>query len=122
MSYTKQARGLRRVTVQGMTFRWRFSPKEHAGLLAVYGPTSGRQPLLVTLRGWHDPWLGFPAAAHVNEPTVVGPKFVRRAILYGLANGWLPGQVGAALCVDYESGSFPVRQNGRVRDAAPQPG
>ena len=121
MSYTKRARGLRRITVQGTTFRWRFSPKERAGLLAVYGPTSGRQPLSVTLRGWHDPWLGCPAA-RANEPAIIRPKFVRRAILYGLANGWLPGQVGAALCVDYENGSFSVRQNDRVRDAAPQPG
>lgn len=99
--------------MQGMTFRWRFSPKEHDSTLAVYGPISGYQPLLIILRGWQDPWLAF-SAANTNEPTVIGPNFVSQAVIYGLGNGWLPSQAGPAMRVDYEGGKFSARRNNAV--------
>jgi hypothetical protein len=107
MSYAKRTRGLRIITVQDVEFRWRFLPEENNSVLVIYGSTSGCQPLRVTLRGWRDAWLSVPSA-NTNEPSVIKPKFVSQAVIYGLANGWLPSQAGPSLCVSFKDGEFQV--------------
>ncbi|MBD1843396.1 hypothetical protein H6F89_08285 [Cyanobacteria bacterium FACHB-63] len=93
-----------------MQFRWRFLPKEQDSTLAVYGSISGRQPLVVTLRGGQESWVIFSTAS-ISEPAMIGPKFVRQAIEYGLIQGWQLNKPGAILHVDYENSNFSVHPN-----------
>jgi hypothetical protein len=122
MAYPKKvgrgAQALRRILVNGHAFRWRFQPGFEESVLTVCGEASSGRPLHIILRGWRDPWLnitGFvtdDSGALVfstktsNEPAIVTPRFVREAILHGLALGWCPYERGAKLFCIYEGGKW----------------
>ena len=117
MAYPKKRRGFRTVTVGADRFRWRLQAGTPDSSLVIQGPESSGQELLVTLRGWQDPWfaisgvrvegrhLYLETAAH-NEPSIITPRFVRRAILFGLAHGWDPSRATAPFRVTYADTTF----------------
>jgi hypothetical protein len=123
MSHPTKKRGFRVISLGGSTFRWRFSPGAAHSRLTLQGNKSSGRPLDVILVGWRDPWLaicGFREAegqlvlytAARNEPEVITPRFVREAIMHGLANGWLPDERGPRLHCAYREGMFsPLSQD-----------
>ena len=111
MSYPTRAPELRTITIETTKFRWRFFQKEVGSKLGVYGPDSGRQPLIVLFAGWQDSWTvhSAPSEGEPNISTTIGPKFVSQAIAFGLANGWQPEQIKSPFYVDYQGDKFSLR-------------
>ena len=105
MAFPSRKRDLRSITVNDQIFRWRLSPKETHSVLVVYGPSTGHQPLSVTLRNWADRWLVFPRAVD-NNPHHVTPKFVQSAIIFGLSQGWHPEAHGTATAIEWNGENF----------------
>ena len=109
---------MRRIRVDGDAFRWCFRTGFEESILTVYGEMSSGQPLHIILRGWRDPWLNFAGfvtddsgalifSTNIsNQPSIITPRFVREAILHGLASGWRPYKRGAKLLCIYESGKW----------------
>lgn len=108
----KRPRGFRTITVGAQAMFWQVRT-ESSEVVVVAG---GRR-LVVRLHGWRDPWLSisdvhvrdgvmtFESSAR-NEPAIVGPGFVRRAIDFALANGWSPVERGPDLKVVFIADSF----------------
>jgi hypothetical protein len=119
MSYPKKKHGFKIIYVEEETFRWRFYSGPTDSSLKLLGTISSGQPLEITLVGWRNPWFaisGFEVIedgqklvlhtdAH-NEPEIVTPKFVREAILHGLAHGWTPNKPGQRLYGRYRDHAF----------------
>lgn len=105
MSYPKKSVNLRSVMVNDVQFRWRFSARQGKGVLFVYGPISGCQPLKVVLGDWQDYWLAFPTPTQ-NHPQVVGPSFAVQAIEFGLSHGWKPEEKGQAISIEWKQECF----------------
>jgi hypothetical protein len=122
MSYPRRigrrADALRSIRIGGRVFRWRFRPGAKESALVLHGAVSSGQPLSVILDRWRDPWLNISGfrfdesggmlleTAVRNEPAILTPKFVRLAILHGLANGWTPSARGSRLFCIYSGGTF----------------
>ncbi len=119
MSYPKKKYGFKTIHVEGDTFRWRFYPGPIDSSLKLSGAVSSGQQLEITLVGWRDPIFtisGFEITeegrklvlhtdAH-NEPEIVTPKFVREAVLHGLAHDWTPNKRGPRLFCRYGNRVF----------------
>jgi len=95
MAFPKK-RGLRRITVNDVVYRWRFSGGELEGAISIYGPNSGGKVLVIKSKEWFDLWLSYPFALS-KAPEIVTPAIVRRAIEFALENGWDISARGGAL-------------------------
>lgn len=73
----------------------------------VYGPVPSHRALKVTLRGWTDVWVVFPYPS-TNKPYSITPNFVRKAIEFGLAQGWTPDAKGTAFEIEWRDEEFCV--------------
>jgi hypothetical protein len=91
------AAGLRRIVVDGVTYRWRFDDV----LVVIPGDCSG--PQLYVDWGWRG-WLqpDGPGAG----PLVVTPRFVAEAVRFAIALGWPSPTGGQALRLGFKDGSF----------------
>lgn len=106
----KRPRGFRAITVGAQALFWQFRSKE---VVVV----AGGSRLIVTLPNWRAPSLSisdvhvrdgvmtFESSAR-NDPPIVGPGFVRRAVDFALANGRKPLERGRDVQVLFNAGSF----------------
>lgn len=112
----KRPRGFRTITVGAQVLFWQFRTTEPSELVVV----AGGSRLVVRLTDWRDPWLTI-SEVHVsdgvmtfgsapNEPEIVGPGFVRRAVDFALANGWHPVERGPDVKVVFSADSFEMRR------------
>jgi hypothetical protein len=119
MTHPKKKKGFRKIDVEGQEFRWHFRPSFDNSYLTLQSTVSSGEKLIVILLGWKDPWLaingyhltdgGNVLHLHIaaqNEPEIVTSKFVRTAILHGLANGWKPNDRHPLLYCVYSQGLF----------------
>ena len=104
MAFPKK-RGLRQITVGNIVYRWRIAVGELRGVLTVYGPNSSDRVLIVNSYQWFDLWLSHPFWLEV-APEIVTPAIVRRAIEFGLSNGWNPSSRGGASTFWYCGSAF----------------
>lgn len=104
MAYPKK-RGLRQITVDDVIYRWRFAGSEMKGTLTIYGPNSSDRVLVVNSYEWFDLWMSYPFALR-QAPEDVTPAIVRRAIEFGLNNGWVPSARGETLTFWYFNSEF----------------
>ncbi|MEW4567437.1 hypothetical protein AB1L88_06175 [Tautonia sp. JC769] len=88
---------MRRIVVDGQSFRWRFD----GVLVVVPGDRSG--PPLYVDWGWRD-WLGPDGLG--GEPRVVTPRFVAEAVRVAVAHGWPMTSKGRPLRLGFEGGRF----------------
>lgn len=104
------ADGLRRVVVDGVTYRWRCDE----GLVVIPVDRSGPQ-LYVDWR-WRD-WLEpeGPGA----EPRVVTPRFVAQAVRFAVTHGWPSAEGGQPLRVGFSGGTFTLAAKFAETDAGP---
>ncbi len=102
-----QKRGLRRITVDDIVYRWGFACGELQGSLAIYGPNSSDRVLVIRSYQWFDIWLSYPFSLEA-APQIVTPALVRRAIEFGLSNGWEPSARGENLTFWYVGSEFRV--------------
>ena len=91
------AEQLRRITVEGRQFRWRFDRR----LVVIPEDRSG--PQLHVDWGWRD-WLEPEGSG--PEPHVVAPRFVAEAIRFALKNGWHPEMNGPSHWLTFQEGCF----------------
>jgi hypothetical protein len=56
MVYPKKKRGVRAITVNGVTYRWRLKLGYPDSALIVQGKLSSGQQLVTDLHNWHDPF------------------------------------------------------------------
>jgi hypothetical protein len=101
---------LRRIVVDGMSYRWGFDDV----LLVIPGDRSG--PQLYVDWGWRD-WLDpdGPGA----EPLVVTPRFVAEAVRFAVAQGWPLDTAGRPFRLRFQGGSFTlVSRSAEQSDAA----
>ena len=101
MSYPAKAKGYRRITVEGVCYRWRFVSGRDDSTVTLQGGDSGSQQAIVRVRGLRDPWVAFSEGT--AKFVTVSPKMVRRMILQALAAGWQPEQRAAPIRLDFES-------------------
>ncbi len=106
MAFPTRQRGLRSITVKGKAFRWRLKPGVPDSSLTIYGLNSDL-PLRVVLLGWKNFWAMFPFYT-ANAPEIIGPDFIRRAIEFGLENGWNSEERGAAFKIEWEGKEFRI--------------
>jgi hypothetical protein len=117
MAARTHPRGFRAIVVRGIRFRWRSRAGESDSALTVVGPERSGGRLVVVLRGWRDPWLalsGFAVAGDElelraeagNEPSVVGPGFVRAAIEWAIDAGWDYRDRAGAVQAEYRDHRF----------------
>ena len=104
MAFPKK-QGLRRITVDDVVYRWRFSGGELQGDLTIYGPNSSDRVLVVKSYQWFDLWLSYPFSL-AQAPEIVTPIVVRRAIEFALDNGWNPTSRGGKLTFWYSNSEF----------------
>ena len=116
MAYPKK-RGLRQITVGDVVYRWRFVGGEMQGTLTIYGPNSSDRVLVVKSYEWFDLWMSHPFALR-QAPEDVTPAIVRRAIEFGLNNGWEPNARGKELTIWYFNSEFQLTEpNAEAVDA-----
>jgi hypothetical protein len=101
------AEGMRRIVVDGQTFRWRFDEV----LVVIPGDRSG--PQLYVDWGWRDHLEPDGPGA---EPQVVTPKFVAEAIRFAVAHGWSSIKSAASLSLGFQSGSFTLFPKSSIPD------
>lgn len=91
------AKGLRRITVDGVPYRWRFD------VVLVVIPIDRCGPQLYVDWGWQD-WP--EPDGHGVEPLVVTPQFVAEAIRFAVTHGWPSASRGRSLRLFFQGGSF----------------
>ena len=104
MAFPKTAR-LRKISVDGVIYRWRATFGELQGTLSIYGPESSGQVLHIRSQHWFDMWLSYFFALK-KAPVLVSPSLVRAAIEFGLANDWNPQTRRRAQIFEYLDGQF----------------
>lgn len=112
--------GLRRISVNGVTYHWRASFGELRGSLSIYGPESSGRELVIRSPHWFDLWMGYPYPFVLKKaPMAVSPALVRAAIEHGLTEGWDPHSRGQRLIFEFREGKF--EPNGTIKDSDPHP-
>lgn len=107
MSYPKKTTGWRNLIIDNQQFRWCFVNKAENSLLKLQGSFPSSQQAVVTLQGWHDPWLSNgQSIVSTNEPKVITTKFASLAVAFALQNGWKPEESGSAVHFEYKDGKF----------------
>ena len=85
MAKPNKKRGFRKLTIKDINFNWCFLGK------IDIRPDENRNNQLIIDFGWYDIWL------HVEDlknppspydPKVITPQFVKKCILFAIANGW----------------------------------
>jgi hypothetical protein len=115
--HPRRPKRFRRIVVRDVSFSWRFRPGPYDSVLVVVGPGASGCRLVVTLRGWKDPWLSLSGFQIVdgkmqlyssarNAPAVVAPAFVRVAIEHALDAGWNHGARAPDFALDSRDGVF----------------
>ena len=104
MAFPKKLR-FRRITIDGVVYRWQFSGGEMQGVISIYGPLSSGRNLKIRSQDWFDMWLSYPfhrwRASHI-----VTPALVRQAIEFALSRGWEPNSRGKPFILEYGAGEF----------------
>lgn len=88
MAYARKSKGYRRITVDGVTCRWRFDTEgPETAVTLQAGASSGQQAAIVfaDVPGW---WQRSPSAEH--RPPSVSPRHVARLVRIALQRGWTP--------------------------------
>jgi hypothetical protein len=91
------AEGMRRIVVDGQSFRWRFDDV----LVVIPGDRSG--PQMYVDWGWRD---HLEADGPGAEPQVVTPRFVAEAVRFAVAHGWPSATSAGSLRLGFQAGSF----------------
>jgi hypothetical protein len=95
------AEAMRRIVVEGVSYRWRFG----GVLVVIPGDRSG--PQLYVDWGWRDHWLEPEKPFHQGpEPHVVTPGFVAEAVRFAVSHGWPSGSGGRPMRLGFEAGAF----------------
>jgi hypothetical protein len=102
------AHRLRRIIVDGVSYRWRFDD------VLVVIPGDSSSPQLYVDWGWRD-WVepDGPGA----KPLIVTPRFVADAVRFAVAHGWQSSEVGRPLRLGFKGGSFTVDAKNAEPDA-----
>lgn len=95
-------KGMRRIVVDGQSYRWRFDE------VLVVIPHRSSGPQLYVDWGWRN-WLEPEGPG--PAPPIVTPRFVAAAIRFALAQRWQSEVSGPPLRLVFESGSFRVVSN-----------
>lgn len=74
MSYPTKLKGYRRITVDGVPYRWRFDTDTHHSMVTLQGGICSGQQVAVIFTDVPDWWLSFP---EVNSRHVsITPRYV----------------------------------------------
>lgn len=85
MSLPQKKRGFRKIVIDGKEFNWR------SNALIEVCPVSSKANKLIVDIGWVDPFLHMnekSASPLDNDPRIVSPSFIRKAIEFALIHNW----------------------------------
>lgn len=105
MSYPKRAKGWRRLTVEGQSYRWHLKSAGSApAQVRLQGDHSSGPQVVVTLHGWHDVWLFIGHFDKLgNNPPSITARFAAQVVRFARSHGWNPDKSGPPFYLDYEN-------------------
>ena len=107
MALPRKMHGFRRINLWSRVYRWRLQLSAEGITLAVVREEGGAARLVINLFSVRDPWLHAPQQ-RTNDPEIVTPTFVNRAMREALARGWLPDKRGPDFTPTYAEDAFSV--------------
>lgn len=84
---TLPKKGTRRITIEGIDYRYLISPNDEIGIGVIVEPLNGLGQKIIT-------WI--------EHGTIISPKLIRQSILSALAKGWNPGNQGQKIVFRFE--------------------
>ena len=105
MAFPDKMYGFRRITVDSLVYRWRLNIGYLSSTLTVLCEQEYRSKLTVLLPSFGDIWIHYPTAIK-NDPHIITPVFVERAIRAALNERWSPNSSAEKLTLKYSDQSF----------------
>lgn len=107
MTYAREKKGWRSLSIGNRNFHWRLVPGADSSVLKLRGDSSSTQPVIVLLKDWSDIWLSLGQGGSApHKPASITPKFVAEAIAFALENNWDPEAKGSPLEFGYNDKRF----------------
>jgi hypothetical protein len=115
MPLPSKNKGFRSIVVADIKFRWKFYPGSQGSSIKIYGKIPSKSELQISLPDWIDPWHSLSGffinpekkmnfIGKINEPELITPDFIEKAILFGLQSGWGPDL--GKMTIEYKNNKF----------------